>query len=75
MDKPRLKQRIIHELGKFLRVFLFLAPFFCAFATYRMAILEEFRGKYFAYGAALVKCISIVQDHSDRGVSKTGHEA
>ena len=57
MDEPKLKQRIIHELGEFLRIFLFLAPLFSAFATYRMAILEEFGGKYFAYGAALVNAL------------------
>ena len=36
---------------------MFLAPLFGAFATYRMAILEEFGGKYFAYGAALVNVL------------------
>ena len=36
---------------------MFLAPLFCAFATYRMEILGEFGGKYFAYGAALVNAL------------------
>jgi hypothetical protein len=57
MDKPKLKQRISHEFGEFVRVFLFLAPLFFAFATYRMAILKDFGGKYFAYGAALVNAL------------------
>ena len=57
MDKQKVKQRIFHELSKFLRIFLFLAPLFCGFATYRMAILENFGGKYFAYGAALVNAL------------------
>jgi hypothetical protein len=57
MDKPKLKQKVTYELSEFVRVFLFLAPLFCAFATYRMAVLEEFRGKYFAYGAALVNAL------------------
>jgi hypothetical protein len=57
MDEPKLKRRITHELGEFVRVFLFLAPLFCAFATYRMAILNQFRGIYFAYGAALVNAL------------------
>jgi hypothetical protein len=57
MDQPKLKQRVIHELGEFLRIFLFLAPLFCAFATYRMAMLEKFGGKYFAYVAALVNAL------------------
>ena len=57
MDQPKLKQKIIHELGEFLRIFLFLAPLFCGFATYHMVILKDVGGKYFAYGAALVNAL------------------
>jgi hypothetical protein len=52
-----LKQRIIHEVGQFLRIFLYLAPFFCAFATYRMLLLDRFEEKYFAYGTAFVNAL------------------
>ena len=57
VGKRSLKQRIIHEVGEFLRIFLYLAPFFCAFATYRMLLLDQFEEKYFAYGAALVNAL------------------
>ena len=57
MEKTKVKQRIVRELGEFLRIFLFLAPLFCAFTTYRMVILADFGGKYFAYGAALVNAL------------------
>lgn len=30
---------------------------FCAFATYRIAMLEKFGGKYFAYVASLVNAL------------------
>jgi hypothetical protein len=52
-----LKQRIIHESREFLKVFLFVAPFFCAFATYRMLLLDQFEEKYFAYGTAFVNAL------------------
>jgi hypothetical protein len=52
-----LKQRLIHEVWEFLRIFLYLAPFFCAFATYRMLLLDQFKEKYFAYGAAFVNAL------------------
>jgi hypothetical protein len=57
MDEPGLKQRILHELGEFLKVFLFLAPLFCAFSTYRMLLLNQFGEKYFAYGTAFVNAL------------------
>jgi hypothetical protein len=49
------KQTITHETKEFLAVLLFLAPFFLAFSTYRMMVLNDFEDKYFAYGSALVK--------------------
>jgi hypothetical protein len=54
MGELSLKQRIIHEAGEFLKVFLFVAPPFCAFSTYRMLLLNQFGEKYFAYGTAFV---------------------
>jgi hypothetical protein len=52
MDKARLKHKLLHELVEFLKVFLFLAPLFCAFSTYRMLVLNQFGDRYLAYGAA-----------------------
>jgi len=57
MDKARLKQRIIHELGEYLTVFLFLAPLFGAFSTYRMLLLGQFREGSFEYGTALINAL------------------
>ena len=57
VGKHGLKQRIIHELREFLRIFLYLAPFFCAFATYRMLLLNQFEARYFAYGSAFVNAL------------------
>jgi hypothetical protein len=45
--KEPLKQRLAHEFKELLSIFLFLAPFFCAFGTYRMLLLNEFRFGYF----------------------------
>src|SRR5215471_7013160 len=57
MDKADLKQRIIHELGEYLTVFLFLAPLFGAFSTYRMLLLGQFREGSFEYGTALINAL------------------
>jgi len=57
MDKSGLKQKIIHELGEYLTIFLFVAPLFCAFATYRMLLLNQFREKSFEYGTALINAL------------------
>jgi hypothetical protein len=57
MGELSLKQRIIHEIGEFLKVFLFIAPLFCAFATYRMLLLDQFGQKLFAYGTAFINAL------------------
>ena len=69
-----LKQRIIHEVGKFLRIFLYLT-LFCVIATYRLCLLDQFEEKYFAYGAVLRQPPCIVQDYSPRGILTTGQAA
>ena len=57
MDKSGLKQKIIHELREYLTIFLFVAPLFCAFATYRMLLLNQFREKSFEYGTAFINAL------------------
>lgn len=55
--KEEFKRKLVHELKELLSVFLFLAPFFTAFATYRMLLLDEFGLGYFTYGSALVSAL------------------
>ena len=52
-----MKQKVLHELGEFFRVFLYLAPWFCAFSTYRMLILSRFTDVSFDYGTALLNAL------------------
>ena len=57
MDRAGLKQKVIHESGEFLTVFLFLAPLFGAFSTYRMLLLDQFGEAFFQYGTAFVNAL------------------
>jgi hypothetical protein len=56
-----LKQKAIHELQEFLGIFFYLAFFFCAFATYNMLLLHEFRAEYFVLGTALINALVIAK--------------
>jgi hypothetical protein len=51
------KQKITHDVRKLAEVFLFLALFLCALATYRMLWLDEFRAGYLRYSAALIEAL------------------
>jgi hypothetical protein len=55
--KEGFKSKLSHELKELLSVFFFLAPFFCAFVTYRMLLLNEFELAYFYYGSALASAL------------------
>ena len=55
------KRRIAHEIKEFLTVFLFLAPFFMSFATYRICVVGETGSWYFNYGMALVNAIVLAK--------------
>ena len=57
MEKAGLKQRAAHGVREFLAVFLFLAPWFLAFATYRMLLLNRFAEEEFEYGTGLVNAL------------------
>jgi hypothetical protein len=57
LRKPGLKQKIAHEAREVFAVFLYLALFFCALATYSTLLLHEFHVSYFAYGAALLNAL------------------
>ena len=56
-DKVGLKQKVAHELSEMIRIFLYLALFFCALATYSMLLLREFHVSYFHYGTALLNAL------------------
>jgi hypothetical protein len=56
-----LKQKAPHEFKNFAEVFLYLAFFFCAIATYRMILLNELPDSYFYYSAALLNALVIEQ--------------
>jgi hypothetical protein len=55
--KSGLKQKIAHEAEEMLAVFVYLALFFCALATYSTLLLHEFHVSYFAYGTALLNAL------------------
>ena len=59
--KSGLKRKAIHEFEDLAVVFLYLAFFFCALATYSMLLLKEFHVSYFIYGFALLKAFVIAK--------------
>jgi hypothetical protein len=54
-----VKQKVIHEFEEMAGIFLYLAFFFCALATYSMLLLNEYHVPYFNYGAALINALVI----------------
>ena len=59
--ETNLKQKAVHEAKEITLVFLYLALFFCALATYSMLLLEKFEISYFTYGAALLNALVITK--------------
>ena len=60
-QQTSLKQKAVHEAKEITYVFLYLAAFFCALATYSMLLLEKFEISYFTYGAALLNALIITK--------------
>ena len=56
-----LKQKAVHELEEFFGIFLYLAFFFCAVATYSMLLLNESHVSYFTFGTALLNAAVIAK--------------
>jgi hypothetical protein len=56
-----LKRKAIHEFVEFAGIFLFLAFFLCALATYSMLLLSEFHVKYLSYALALINALVIAK--------------
>ena len=59
--KTTLKQKAAHEFQELAIIFLYLAFFFCAIATYSMLLLNKFEISYFTYGAALINALVIAK--------------
>jgi hypothetical protein len=60
-QRTGLKQKAAHELQELAVIFLYLAFFFCAMATYDMLLLNKFQISYFTYGAALINALVIAK--------------
>ena len=60
-QKTGLKQKVAHEFEDLAVIFLYLAFFFCAIATYGMLLLNKFQISYFTYGAALINALVIAK--------------
>ena len=60
-QKTSLKQKAAHEFREIATLFLYLAFFFCALATYSMLLFGRFHISYFAYGAALINALVITK--------------
>jgi len=60
-QKSSLKEKAAHEFEELLIIFVYLAFFFSALATYSMLLLERFEISYFTYGAALINALVIAK--------------
>ena len=56
-----LKQKATHEFKQFVGIFLYLAFFFCALATYRMLLLREFDVKSLTFAFALINALVVAK--------------
>jgi hypothetical protein len=56
-----LKKKVIHEFVELAAISLYLAFVFCAVATYRMLLLDEYHVSYFNYGAALINALVVAK--------------
>ena len=57
LEQAGVKQKLTHELREMSGIFLYLALFFGALATYSTLLLHEFHVSYFAYGTALLNAL------------------
>ena len=60
-EKPGIKQKLAHELREMTWIFLYLAAFLCALATYSTLLMREFHLSYFAYGTALLNALILAK--------------
>jgi hypothetical protein len=57
LEKPGMKSKLAHELREMAWIFVYLALFLCALATYSTLLLREFHVSYFVYGTALLNAL------------------
>lgn len=60
-EKSTLKHKAEHELEELMAISIYLAFFFCAMATYRMILLNDFRDSWFSYSAALINALVVAK--------------
>lgn len=56
-NEMNLKQKIVHEIQRFLTYALFLTLFFCSLTTYQRLILGEYSISYFHYGYGVLEAL------------------
>ena len=61
LQQTALKQKMAHEAREFVAIFLFLAVFFEAFATYRVLLLRQYQVEYFSSLAAIVSALVLAK--------------
>ena len=54
---PTLKQKLSREMVEWLWILLYLAFFFCVFASYKLVILNQLHAACFAYGTAVLNAL------------------
>jgi len=54
---PTLKQKLSREMVEWLWILLYLAFFFCVFASYKLVILNQLHAAYFACGTAVFNAL------------------
>lgn len=59
--KASLKQKAKHEFEEFAAIFLYLAFFFSAVATYSLLLLNQFHVSYYNYATALINALVIAK--------------
>ena len=59
--KTELKKKAVHELEELFGLFVYLAFFFCALATYRTLLLREMNIPYLNYGFALINALVVAK--------------
>src|SRR5664279_3308488 len=60
-QKAELKEKAKHEAKELVYVFLYLAFFFCALATYSTLLLKEYEVPYWNYAFALINALVIAK--------------
>jgi len=60
-ENATLKQKAAHEIAEWIAISVYLGFFFCAMATYRMILVNDFRDAWFNYSAALINALVIAK--------------